>query len=92
MANLDSPLPLVTITLTTDEIAQASAGLSLLQRFWSSRVIDMSGIDEGEVDNARKTLQRITLFRQRLDESVTEEQGRTLFVELMRELKRRKSR
>jgi len=80
------PLPLVTITLTTDELAMASAGVTLLRRTWASALID--GMDVNP-DEAKDTIERCSLFLSRLSDAVTPEQGQTLLSALIKDLKRR---
>ena len=79
---MSHPLPLVTITLTTDEMAMASAALILLRQHWQKA----QSVDPEAVG---KMTMKIEAFRQRLDESVTEDQGRALLSELVSDLKRR---
>lgn len=79
MANLDGPLPLVTLTLTTDEIAMTSAALILLRRHWAQ-------VNDPAAD---QVCMRIEALRNRLDGEVTEEQGKALLSELINELKRK---
>jgi hypothetical protein len=78
----NSPLPLVTLTLTTDEMAMASAGLVLLRRHWQQAATYDSVM-------VGKVIMSIDAFRQRLEGNVTEEQGRMLLSTLIEELKRR---
>lgn len=82
MSHFNGPLPLVTMTLTTDEIAMTSAGLILLRRQWAQ-----SPEPEGD-----RICSRIEALRNRLDGQVTEEQGSALLSELINELKRKPRR
>lgn len=84
---MSHPLPLVTITLTTDEIAMASAGLILLRRQWAARTFNLLDAETNEY--AGKAVQRISLFIDRLEEAVTPEQGQALMNELIKELRRK---
>lgn len=83
---MSHPLPLVTITLTTDEIAMAHAGLLLLRKEWANHML---GSETLNPDEAGKIVERCTLMIQRLNEAVTAEQGQALLGELIRDLKRR---
>ncbi len=82
MTALNGPLPLVTLTLTTDEMAMASAGLLLLRRHWQQA-------QEYDSVLVGKVVMSIDAFRQRLEGEVSEEQGRALLSELINELKRK---
>jgi len=85
----DNPLPLVTLTFTTDELAMTVAGLMQLRRFWAARAIDAR--NEGmasETERAHKTIQHITDYITRIENSVSKEQGSALLSELIRSLKR----
>lgn len=73
------PLPLVTVTFTTDELAMMSAGLIQLRKFWVSRSIN----DKGALD----TIQRITDLMNRIQGLVSPEQGQALLGELIKELR-----
>jgi hypothetical protein len=81
--------PLVTVTLTTDETAMVSAGLILLRRQWAAQTRQASVEGSEEIFNqAAAQVVRIEECRRRIDEMVTEEQGRELFRGLLSELTR----
>lgn len=83
---MSHPLPLVTLTLTTDEIAMACAGVTFLRRTWAKAIIDGADIDH---DEAKRTIERCSMFLARLSDAVTPEQGSALLSELIKDLKRR---
>lgn len=87
-----SALPLVTLTLTTDELAQISAGLTHLRRVWAERYMNASlVVSTQEAIRCQHTIQRITDTLNRLQELVSEEQGNDLLKELFNELRPGKS-
>ena len=70
-------IPLVTLTLTTEEMAMTSAGVMLLRKFWAKRYLD------GDVSGGT-IIQNCTDFLTRLESEITPEQGRNLLNELIR--------
>lgn len=84
---MSHPIPLVTITLTTDEIAMASAALRLLRQHWAFQYMTNGEVTHRNI--AGDTVKRITDFINRLDGSISEDQGRALLNELLKDLKRR---
>lgn len=76
-------LPLVTLTLTTDEMAKCSAGLIQLRRLWAAKCVD-EPVGSLAHENALQTVQECTNLINRISELVSPEQGADLLRGLIR--------
>lgn len=84
---LDEPLPLVTATFTTDELAAMSAGMILLRRHLGQTLmgyrVALPATAE-EVARISVALDDATAAVQKLNELVTPEQGQALLKKLFK--------
>jgi len=83
---MTTPLPLVTVTFTTDELAMISAGLIRLRILWATRATTAHAMNDGPAQlHAEGTIEHITEFINRIDSLVTPEQGQALLNELIKD-------
>jgi hypothetical protein len=83
---MTEPLPLVTATFTTDELAMMNAGLIRLRILWATRSTTAAAIGNvEELERASQTIQHITEFIERIQSLVTPAQGQALLNELIKE-------
>jgi hypothetical protein len=87
---VDGPLPLVTATFTTDEIARCVAGLNLLRRVWAARALEIVNVDESARVFASNIVGETTMLIQRMSDLISPEQGSALMEGLIRDLQNRK--
>lgn len=86
MVDALGPLPLVTATFTTDELAKCSAGLMLLRKEWARRYSDAALMaDERAKASAGQIIEDTTALLTRVAGMVSKEQGDALIQALVRD-------
>lgn len=90
MASPISPLPLVTATFTTDELAKCVAGLNLLRKEWARHGME-AGLMQNEPERVRAldVVSESTDLINRITGMVSNEQSAALMGDLIRDMKKR---
>jgi hypothetical protein len=84
----DEPLPLVTATFTTDELAKMSAGLHLLRKYWVAKSIQVAHRSD-ERAHALETVEATNDLFNRIGGLITKDQGDALLKGLINDKLRR---